>query len=88
MRRDTVTQVIVDYGDFEENFATPYEAQQFITAYEDEYGLPRAAWLEDMSGHKKWDYKVFEDDSGAFGNPDMKKGRSILNCSPNLGLVK
>ena len=56
MRRDTVTQVIVDYGDF--------EAQQFITAYEDEYGLPRAAWLEDMSGHKKWDYKVFEDDSG------------------------
>ena len=56
MRRDTVTQVIVDYGDFEENFATPYEAQQFITAYEDEYGLPRAAWLEDMSGHKKWDY--------------------------------
>ena len=55
MRRDTVTQVIVDYGDFEENFATPYEAQQFITAYEDEYGLPRAAWLEDMSGHKKWD---------------------------------
>ena len=64
MRRDTVTQVIVDYGDFEENFATPYEAQQFITAYEDEYGLPRAAWIEDMSGHKKWDYKVFEDDSG------------------------
>ena len=53
MRRDTVTQVIVDYGDFEENFATPYEAQQFITAYEDEYGLPRAAWLEDMSGHTK-----------------------------------
>ena len=52
MRRDTVTQVIVHYGDFEENFATPYEAQQFITAYEDEYGLPRAAWLEDMSGHK------------------------------------
>lgn len=64
MRRDTVTQVIVDYGDFVENFATPYEAQQFIAAYEDEYGLPLGAWLEDMSGKKKWDYAIAEDDSG------------------------
>lgn len=64
MRRDTVTQVIADYGDFIENFATPYEAQQFIAAYEDEYGLPQGVWLEDMSGRKKWDYKIVEDDSG------------------------
>ena len=30
MRRDLVVQVIVDYGEFWENFATPYEAESFI----------------------------------------------------------
>ncbi len=64
MRRDTVTQVIVDYGDFQENFATPFEAQRFISANEDELGLPADVWLEDMRGNVKWHYSVTEDDSG------------------------
>ena len=36
MRRDLVVQVVVDYGDFWENFATPYEAEGFINIW----GLP------------------------------------------------
>ena len=64
MRRDTVTQVVADYGDFEENFATPYEAQCFISANEDELGLPLDVWLEDMHGNIKWHYQISEDASG------------------------
>ena len=65
MRRDCVTQVIVDWGNGEwENFATPFEAEQYINAMLDELDTPRAAWLEDMLGNKKWDYEIVEDDAG------------------------
>ena len=65
MRRDCVTQVIVDWGNGEwENFATPFEAEQYINAMLNELDLPRSAWLEDMKGNKKWDYEIVEDDSG------------------------
>lgn len=53
MRRDLVVQVIVDYGDFWENFATAYEAESFINANIDELDLPLSVWLEDMRGNKK-----------------------------------
>ena len=65
MRRDCVTQVIVDWGNGEwENFATPFEAEQYINAMLDELDVPRGAWLEDMKGNKKWDYEIVEDDDG------------------------
>ncbi len=64
MRRDVVTEVIVDYGDFVENFATPLEAQDFINGNLEELDWPVAAWLEDSSGRKKWDYQLTDDGSG------------------------
>jgi hypothetical protein len=65
MRRDCVTQIIVDWGGGEwENFATPFEAEQFINAMLDELDVPKAAWREDMQGNKKWDYEIIEDDNG------------------------
>ena len=66
MRRDVVTEVIVDYGDFVENFATVLEAQNFINANYDELDAPVAAWLEDMNGRKKWDYQIYDDGAGEF----------------------
>ena len=54
MRRDCVTQVIVRWSDGEEdNFATPFEAENYINYM-----------LEDMSGRKKWDYRIVEDEEG------------------------
>ena len=48
MRRDCVTQIIVDWGNGEwENFATPFEAEQYINAMLDELDVPKAAWRED-----------------------------------------
>lgn len=65
MRRDCVTQVIVRWPDGEwENFATPFEAERYINTMIDELGEPEAAWLEDMTGKKKWDYRIEEDESG------------------------
>lgn len=64
MRRDVVTEVIVDYGDFVENFATPLEAQDFINGNLEELDWPVAAWLEDSCGRKKWDYQLTDDGSG------------------------
>ena len=64
MRRDVITEVIVDYGDFVENFATPLEAQDFINGNLEELDWPVAAWLEDSSGRKKWDYQLTDDGSG------------------------
>lgn len=53
MRRDCVTQVIVRWSDGEEdNFATPFEAENYINYMLDELGEPIAAWLEDMSAEK------------------------------------
>ena len=66
MRRDLVVQVVVDYGDFWENFATPYEAEGFINSYLDEYDLPQQVWLEDMLGNVKWRYDLVEDESGMY----------------------
>ena len=64
MRRDCVTQIIVDWGNGEwENFATPFEAEQYINAMLDELDVPKAAWREDMQGNKKWDYEIVEDDN-------------------------
>lgn len=65
MRRDCVTQVIVRWRDGEEdNFATPFEAENYINWALDELGEPEAAWLEDMQGRKKWDYRLVEDGEG------------------------
>lgn len=65
MRRDCVTQVIFDWGNGEwDNFATPFEAEQYINAMLDELDIPKAAWLEDMKGNKKWDYDIQEDEAG------------------------
>ena len=36
MRRDLVVQVVLDYGDFVETFATPYEAESYLNANIDE----------------------------------------------------
>lgn len=66
MRRDVVTEVILDYGDFVENFATVLEAQDFIENNYDELGEPLAAWLEDANGRKKWDYRIIDDGAGQF----------------------
>ena len=65
MRRDCVTQVIVQWADGEiDNFATPFEAERNINAMLEELDLPVAAWLEDMKGNKKWDYDIIEGDDG------------------------
>ena len=49
MRRDCVTQVIVRWRNGEEdNFATPFEAENYINWALDELGEPEAAWLEDV----------------------------------------
>lgn len=65
MRRDLVTQVIVEWADGEvDNFATPFEAERYINAMLDELDVPTRAWLEDMAGNKKWDYNIVEDDDG------------------------
>lgn len=65
MRRDCVTQVIVQWADGEiDNFATPFEAERYINAMLEELDLPVAAWLEDMKGNKKWDYDIIEGNDG------------------------
>ena len=64
MRRDVVTEVIVDYGDFVENFATVLEAKDYINSNLDELDWPVAVWLEDSSGRKKWDYRLVDDGAG------------------------
>ncbi len=64
MRRDVVTEVMVDYGDFVENFATVLEAQDDIHNNLDELDWPISAWLEDSSGRKKWDYQLIDDGAG------------------------
>lgn len=65
MRRDCVTQIIVQWADGEiDNFATPFEAERYVNAMLEELDLPVAAWLEDMKGNKKWDYDIIEGDDG------------------------
>lgn len=62
MRRDVVTQVIVEYEDGLENFATRFEAERFIAANPGE--TPLAAWLEDMQGRQKARYEIVFDAAG------------------------
>ena len=62
MRRDLVVQVIVQYDDFWENFATPFEAESFINSNLDELDLPVMVRLEDMKGNVKWYYDLVEDE--------------------------
>ena len=64
MRRDVVTEVMVDYGDFVENFATVLEAQDYINNNLDELDWPISAWLEDSRKSKKWDYQLIDDGAG------------------------
>lgn len=66
MRRDLVVQVIVQYDDFLENFATPFEAESFINSNLDELDLPVMVRLEDMKGNVKWYYDLVEDEGGVY----------------------
>ena len=66
MRRDLVVQVIVQYDDFWENFATPFEAESFIYSNLDELDLPVMVRLEDMKGNVKWYYDLVEDEGGVY----------------------
>lgn len=66
MRRDLVVQVIVEYDDFWENFATPFEAESFINYNLDELDLPVSVRLEDMKGNVKWYYDLVEDEAGVY----------------------
>lgn len=66
MRRDLVVQVIVQYDDFWENFATPFEVESFINSNLDELDLPVMVRLEDMKGNVKWYYDLVEDEGGIY----------------------
>lgn len=85
MRRDLVVEVIVDYGDFWENFATPYEAESFINSQLDELDLPLDVWLEDMHGHVKWHYDLVEDASGLIRLVDKapEHPARLIRTTPN-----
>lgn len=53
MRRDCVTQVIVRWSDGEEdNFATPFEAENYINYMHDELGEPIAHGLKTCRAEK------------------------------------
>lgn len=86
MRRDVVVQVILDYGDFWENFATPFEAEAFINGNIGELDLPLAAWLEDMRGNKKWDFEIVDDGSGIYhliDRPISPRDRRLIRNPSN-----
>ena len=52
MRRDVVTQIIVEYPSGCENFATRLEAERFINANLEEEE-PVAVWVEEVNGKKE-----------------------------------
>ncbi len=83
MRRDLVVQVILDYGEFQESFATPFEAESFLNVNVEELGLPTGAWLEDLRGNLKWRYDILDDGSGTFrlSERPVKANRLIRNPS-------
>lgn len=60
MRRDVVTQIIVEYPDGCENFATKSEAERFINANLD-IEEPVAIWVEEVNGKKKYDLSFVEE---------------------------
>ena len=58
MRRDCVTQVIVQWADGEiDNFATPFEAERYVNA------MVMSIASRSFS-NKKWDYDIIEGDDG------------------------
>lgn len=78
MRRDVVTEVIVDYGEFTENFATVLEAKDYINSNLDELDWPISVWLEDSNGRKKWDYQLIDDGAGGV---ELIEGEPIKSVS-------
>ncbi len=60
MRRDVVTQIIVEYPSGCENFATRLEAERFINANLEEEE-PVAVWVEEVNGKKKYDLHFAEE---------------------------
>ena len=60
MRRDVVTQIIVEYPSGCENFATRLEAERFINANLEEEE-PVAVWVEEVNGKKKSDLHFAEE---------------------------
>ena len=61
-----MVQVVLDYGEFVETFATAYEAESYINTNVDELDVPVRAWLEDLRGNVKWTYDILDDDAGIF----------------------
>ena len=60
MRRDVVTQIIVEYPSGSENSATRLEAERFINANLEEEE-PVAVWVEEVNGKKKYDLHFAEE---------------------------
>lgn len=60
MRRDVVVEVIVQYPNGCENFATKMEAERYINAHLEEEE-PIAAWVEEINGKKKYDLQLIEE---------------------------
>ena len=60
MRRDVVVEVIVQYPNGCENFATKMEAERYINANLEEE-VPTAAWVEEINGKKKYDLQLIEE---------------------------
>lgn len=84
MRRDLVVQVVLDYGEFVETFATAYEAESYINTNVDELDVPVRAWFEDLRGNVKWTYDILDDDAGIFRlceRPISGRQRLIRNPS-------
>ncbi|MVX55784.1 hypothetical protein E5987_01000 [Parasutterella sp. NM82_D38] len=60
LRRDVVVEVIVQYPNGCENFATKMEAERYINANLEEE-VPTAAWVEEINGKKKYDLQLIEE---------------------------
>lgn len=79
-----MVQVVLDYGEFVETFATAYEAKSYINTNVDELDVPVRAWLEDLRGNVKWTYVILDDDAGIFRlceRPISGRQRLIRNPS-------
>ena len=65
MRRDLVTQVIVEWADGEvDNFATPFEAERYINAMLDELDDADARLVGGHGRQQEVGYDIVEDDDG------------------------
>lgn len=61
MRRDVVTQIIVEYPSGCENFATRLEAERFINANLEEEESRGGFGVEEVNGKKKYDLHFAEE---------------------------